>query len=255
MPASNTEPRPFAECPPFEQWDFEALSPDHSRSGEYNDHRLRARRKLGALGKALVKRAKPAAIALDSRSSLHNPHAFNKNQVRRLWVYVCRAKAEKTRLRKVLGRDLAKDLDSAYRNAYLCVALEHEALEVSLRIHADAWFDGQNLVHRTRAEGPRGWLQLLNQLDGYQLKLHDWKGEWRCGDLQPEALEEFLRFYTPGEHQLTVEKRWPVSTQPAAREAIMADDVPAMLLDEAERLLPLYNFTAWSEQSDFLFSK
>ena len=75
--------------------------------------------------------------------------------MRRIWAYLTRTKAEKTRLRRVLGPDLAKDLDAAYRNAYLCLAIEAEALEVSLRIHPEGWYDGQNLLHRTKAEGVR----------------------------------------------------------------------------------------------------
>lgn len=192
-----------------------------------------------------------------TRTSIHNPHAFNGNRVRRLWAYVTRDKAAKGKLRKVLGRDLAKDLDSAYRNAYLCLALEHEAIEVSLRIHPDGWYDGQNLVKRLKTEGVKEWQELLNGLEGFQLKMHDWKGEWRCGDLTPERLEEYLRFYTPGEHTLAVERRWPVPAGPAMRamrEPVFGEGVPAMLVEEALKLVPLYRFTAWSPEADFLFS-
>lgn len=251
-PTDDREPRALSTLEPFEKWDFEALAPERQRSPEYNERRLQARRKLGGLAKTLVKRAKVAELALDSRTSLHNPHAFNQMRVKRLWAYICRAKSEKTRLRKVVGRDLAKDLDSAYRNAYLCVALEHDALEVSLRIHADAWFDGQNLKKRVAGEGVHPWLAELNKLPGYQLRLHDWKGEWPCGTLPPERVEEFMRFYTPGEHSMAVERRWPMPS--GARDAAFGADVPGMLVDELERLLPLYRFTAWSQESDHLFS-
>jgi len=255
MPQATTDPAPFRSLQPFEPWDFEALSPSHSRSAEFNEQRLRARRKLGAIGKALVRAAAESDLELDSRTSIHNPHAFNHNQVKRLWVYVCRAKSEKTRLRKVLGRELAKDLDSAYRNAYLCAAIEHEFLEVSLRIHADGWFDGQNLANRVKAEGVHAWLEQLNALDGFQLKLHDWKGEWRCGSLAPEQLEEFLKFYTPGEHMLAVERRYPIPATPEGRELAAGDEVPQMLVAELARLFALYRFTAWSGESDHLFSR
>lgn len=254
MPAP-AEPRPQARIGPFEAWDFEAVGPSHSTSPELNERRLATRRRLLSLGKELAKRAADAGLELETRSSLHNPHAFNHQRVSRLWAYVCRGKREKTRLRKVVGRDLARDLDSAYRNAYLCLALEHDALEVSLRLHADAWFDGQNLVNRTRKEGTEAWLERLNQLSGFRLRLHDWKGEWPCGALTRERVEEFLRFYTPGEHSLAVERRWPIPTDPAGREVGLGEAVPLEMLAEAERLLPMYRFVAWSEESDFLFSR
>ncbi|MCP3920678.1 MAG: hypothetical protein GY711_34560 [bacterium] len=237
----------------FEPWDFEALAPDRARSPEYNDRRLLARRRLGGLAKTFVARAKEEGLALDSRTSIHNPHSFNGGKVQRLWAYLTRSKKDKTGLRKVLGRDLAKDLDSAYRNAYLCLAIEHDRLEVSFRIHADAWYDGRNLTRRVDGEGVHAWLSVLNTLEGFQLRLHDWKGEWRCGSLTPEALEEFLRFYEPGDHALVVDRRWPVPTEPAAREAVLSEEVPRTLLDELARLVPLYRFAAWSPDSDHLF--
>ena len=114
------------------------------------------RRKLASIAKLAVDEiaaevaGKGGAIELQSRTSLHQPHMFNHMRVRRIWAYITRGKKEKARLKQVLGAELAKDLDSSYRNAYLCVAVEEAAIEVSLRIHPDAWFDGQNLVHRTQ---------------------------------------------------------------------------------------------------------
>jgi hypothetical protein len=249
----DPEPR-VASKGSFEPWDFEALSDARARNSEYNEYRLQARRRLLALGKAAVAAAKDTGVLLEARSSLHNPHAFNGNRVSRLWTYLVRPKAEKVRLRKVLGADLAKDLDQAYKNAYLCLAMEHGALEVSLRIHADAWYDGQNLVQRVKAETLDGWLCVLNDLDGFRLGLADWKGEWRCGALTPERLEEYLHYYKPGEHQLVVERRWPIPTDPEQRKAVLTDEVPKTLLAEVLRLVPLYRFCAWSRSSDFLFS-
>jgi hypothetical protein len=241
------------EFKPFVEADFRILSPSCGADGQYNPFRLESRRRLGALGKALVGRAKEADLALESRTSLHNPHSFNRNRVTRQWAYVVRAKAEKTRLRKVLGVDLAKDLDAAYRNAYLCFAIEEGHLEVSLRIHPEGWYDGQNLVNRIKKEGVGAWKAVLDGLEGFTLRMHDWKGAWECGTADAQALEEYLGFYVPGEHRLTVERRWPAPEGPA-REAALGEEVPGMMLAEAQRLLPLYRFAAWSAESDHLFS-
>ena len=252
MSAKDTEPAPLVGRLAFEEWDFEGLAEHHAGQAESNDYRLRARRKLLAMAKEVAKRAKPLGLALDVRTSLHNPNRFNGMRVRRLWSYATRAKAEKTRLRKLIGAELAKDLDSAYRNAYLCCAIEHDALEVSLRVHPEAWYDGQNLVNRTKADGVKPWLALLNELDGFHLRLHDWKGEWPCGSLEPEQLEEYLKHYTPGEHRLAVERRWPAP--PRAREAALGDAVPEILVEESLRLVPLFRYLVWSKESDYLFS-
>lgn len=246
----QAEPKPVSGVICFEEGDFHSLSDGLCRDPQYNDRRLLARRRLAALGKEVVRRAK-AEVALDSRTSLHNPNQFNGMAVRRLWTYICRAKSEKRRLKGVLGSDLGKDLDAAFRNAYLCLAIEPDALEVSLRIHPDGWYDGQNLLRRLEAEGRAKLLELLNSLPGFQLRMHDWKGDWRCGSLTPESLEEFLSYYKPGEHRFAVEHRLPAP--PGARGMALEEATVEAMVAECLRLLPLYRYAAWSEESDFLF--
>lgn len=254
QPKPEAEPRPLREIVPFEEGDFHVLSEGLAKDPQYNDRRLATRRKLGALGKEAVRRAAEGedGVELLSRTSLHHPTTFNGMRVRRLWTYVCRGKKAKTKLRRILGAELAKDLDAAYRNAYLCLAIESDALEVALRIHKDAWYDGQNLVNRVEREGLDGWIERLNATPGYRLRLDDWKGEWRCGELDRDRVTEFLKYYKPGDHSLTVERRWPAPA--GARGGVLGEGVPEALLDEVAALIPLFRYSAWSEESDFLLS-
>ncbi|MDZ4773976.1 MAG: hypothetical protein SGI72_12675 [Planctomycetota bacterium] len=249
----DSEPQAKAELLPFDDGDFHCLSPSLARDPQYNDRRLVLRRKLLSLAKVFAPEAQALGVEFDVRTSLHSPSSFNGMQVKRIWAYAVRAKSEKKRLKSVLGADLAKDLDASYRNAYVCAAVENDALEVSLRIHADAWFDGANLVNRVKREGFDGWKKQLNALDGYRLRLADWKGEWPCGALGSEKLAEFLKYYKPAEHALVVERRWPAT--PGLRAALFEPHVPREIVGEMLRLVPLYRFTAWSAESDFLFSK
>ena len=248
---TEADPRPLTGAVCFEEGDFHALSEGLASDPQYNDRRLATRRRLLTLGKQAAAAAAELGTKLECRTSLHHPHAFNGMRVRRIWAYVTRAKGEKAKLKRVLGSELGKDLDSAYRNAYLCLAIEAEALEVSLRIHPDAWYDGQNLKNTVERGGLGGWLDELNGLDGYLLRMDDWKGEWRCGELTTERLEEFLSYYTPGEHALAVERRYPApaGTRGAAIEPAAAEELKAELL----RLLPLFRFTAWTPENDHLF--
>ena len=127
-------------------------------------------------------------------------------------------------------------------------------MEVSLRIHSDAWFDGNNLKRRVDKEGQEELLSVLNELDGYFLRLADWKGEWRCWELTASSLREFFGYYEPGTHALAVERVWPApANQPAVRAALFGEGVSTMLLGEMARLEPLYRFAAWSKESDHLF--
>ena len=249
---TDVEPRPESGEITFADADFHALGERLCGDAQYNDARLAARRKLLALGKRLIKRVADAeGPKLEARSSLHNPTAFNGMKVRRLWTYAVRAKAEKNRLKKTLGADLAKDLNAAYKNAYLCLAMEAEALEVSLRIHTDAWYDGQNFLKRLKAEGYEPFLEIANRLDGFVLRLHDWKGEWPLADLGAAGLDEYLKYYEPGEHRMVFERRYPAPA--SARDAACTPEAAGELLAQAERLVPLYRYVAWSKESDFLF--
>ncbi len=251
--APASEPPPLEGSLAFEEGDFHALSARLAGDPEGSARRLVTRRKLSALGKQAVARAEPRGFVLHSRTSLHHPHAFNGMRVKRLWAYLTRGPAEKKRLRAVLGAELGKDLDAAYRNAYLCLAIEAEALEVSLRVHPDAWYDGQNLKNRVAKEGVQDLLAILNALQGFRLRIDDWKGEWICGKLTPERLQEFFGFYVPGEHRLVVEECLPAA--PGNRAPALAPDVPERLVAECLRLLPLYRFAVWSQESDFLFER
>lgn len=238
----------------FSEDDLNALDEVVSRDPAYNERRLVLRRKLAALAKEFCGVKRKPKLGLLPRTSLHNPHAFNGKRVRRIWAYICRDKAEKGRLRKVVGADLAKDLDAAFRNAYFCIAVETDAIEVAIKIHSDAWFDGANLTRRVKADGPGPLTAILNELEGFQLKLDDWKGEWRCGDLDSSRIEEFFKYYEAGTHALSLDRRFPApKNQPAARQAILGEGAPAHLLAELERLVPFYRYAAWSKESDFLF--
>lgn len=248
------EPRPAAGEIAFTEADFHALSAPLDADPQFDAARLATRRKLLALGKrAAAELAEPLGTVLDQRTSIHHPRPFNGMRVRRLWTYLMRPKREKSRLRKTLGADLAKDLDAAYRNAYLCLAIEAQALDVSFRIHKDAWFDGQNLIRRVKAEGLEGWLGILRGLEGFTLRMDDWKGEWPCGPgLDSQRLQEYLGYYVPGDHALTIDRRWPAP--PGARGHAFGAEVPELLLSELARLVPLYRYAVWSEESDFLFA-
>ncbi len=253
MTRSEGEPEAIEGAILFEEADFRALSSGLAADPQYNGHRLAARRRLLTLGKRTAAAAAELGTRLECRTSLHHPHAFNRNRVSRLWAYLTRTRKEKGALQRTLGPELGRDLDAAFRNAYLSIALESEALEVALRIHPDAWYDGQNLRNRVEREGPRPWLALLNQLGGFRLRLHDWKGEWRCGSIETEQLEEFLKYYTPGDHQLAIERRWPAPE--GARGGALEAGCAAELQREVLRLLPLYRYSAWSGESDFLLKR
>ena len=68
------EPAPLARLEPLEEGDFHVLGEGLARDPQYNDRRLHARRKLGAIGKAAqaaIRDATGDAVSLLQRTSLH----------------------------------------------------------------------------------------------------------------------------------------------------------------------------------------
>ena len=96
-------------------------------------------------------------------------------------------------------------------------------------------------------------MQVLNALEGFRLRLADWKGEWICGALSKDKLAEFLKYWKPGEHALVVDQRFPAP--PGARGEALSPEMPERMVGEMMRLVPLYRFAAWSGESDFLFKR
>jgi hypothetical protein len=102
-----------------------------------------------------------------------------------------------------------------------------------------------------KKEGIDAWRGILNELTGFQLRLADWKGDWTCGSLGRERIEEFLKYWKPGEHALSVEQRLPAP--PRARGAALEASTPGRMVEEMLRFVPLYRYAAWSTESDHLF--
>ncbi len=81
--------------------------------------------------------------------------------------------------------------------------------------------------------------------------MDDWKGEWRCGQLTRSRLEEFLSYYVPGEHRMTVEQRFPAP--PSQRGPALSEQAVLHMQSELLRLVPLLKFIAWGPENDHLF--
>lgn len=229
--------------------DFERFRPEVQANPEYNAERLAVRRKLDAIGKALAQRLGSAGAALTSRASLHHPYRFNRFKVDSQWVYLSRADKERRQLQRILGVELGQDLDQNYRHTLLVLEIHQHGLEMALRVHKDAWWDGTNLERKcVRAPERERLAALLRELAGFGLHIHDFRNIHTCSSITSEELSETLRYYKPGEHWLHIEKEVPRDST-----LVVADDFLAQLGTEFERLMPVYRFVAWSPENNFLF--
>ncbi|MEE8142427.1 MAG: hypothetical protein V3T77_04950 [Planctomycetota bacterium] len=233
----------------FLESDFERFRPELQRNPEHNAARLEVRRKLDALGKGLVEELREPDLALASRASLHHPYRFNRFKVDSQWVYLSRSPGERRELKRILGVELGKDLDQNYVHVILVLEIHHHGLEVALRIHKDAWWDGENFKRRTAKIAEREELsRLCSRLDGYGLRIHDHRRIRPCPELTAAEVAEARSFYTPGEHWLHVAREVP-------REHSFVSEAGFFerLTEEFRRLLPLYRYIRWTPENNYLF--
>ncbi|MFG0316592.1 MAG: hypothetical protein ACF8XB_04910 [Planctomycetota bacterium JB042] len=237
------------DLPPFTDADFRAFETHKRRSADFNPERLVLKRKLAAIGEPLRAAVRKAGEDLTLRTSIHNPYVFNGHSVGNLRLYLSPADKAKKPLRDLLGVEFAADTDASYVHANLVLAIDHDGLQIGLRVHERAWWDTQNMKGRCRErEGAEEFAAALNALpESYVLTLHDWQREYRCGSIRWDDVLEFFRYFEPVTHRVRV-------TRTVAKDDPIATDV--RLFSEVARefvaMIPLYRFILWSPENNHL---
>lgn len=233
----------------FRDRDFELYRPELQRNEEYNDARLVVRRRLDAIGKAASKELASKTISFASRASLHHPYTFNGYRVRTQFAYLSRGDKERKDLKRILGVELGKDLDQNFAHTLIVLEIYQHGLEVALRIHKDAWWDGENLKRRLARQPDREeFATLLKELPEYGLRIDDHKRIHACESMTAAEVSETFGYFTPGNHWLHISRDFdredPFVTEPGFLQRI---------IEEFRRLLPTYSFCHWSKKNNHLF--
>ena len=172
-------------------------------------------------------------------------------RVSSLWLYFARGTDRLSELKKVLGPAFSEDLDPHYTHLLLIVELNAKEIRIGLRIHPKAWWEGQNLKQKCEKPAERTrCVELLNQIpDTFSLALHNWARTERCGSVRLDELGHFLRRYTPGEHWVALNRIHP-------REKVLeaGEELSTSIASDLARLVPFYQFIAWSKKNNHLFS-
>lgn len=227
----------------FLERDFKAYERHRQDDPEYNALRLGVRRKLKAIVDATRLEAKALGVDLGAQAGLHHPYTFNSYRVREQRAYLCRGAKERKQLASFFGEALGKDAETHYIQTVLEVCLDDQIVEAALRIHPQAWWDGENLKKRLSDRAQREeFCQLLRALPpGFDLRLHDWKQHHWCTSIKPDELKELMVHYTPGNHWLHVQRQLPKEDALA-----MGPDAEAWVRSSLLALLPAYRFILWS---------
>ncbi len=227
----------------FLERDFKAYERHRQDDPEYNALRLAVRRKLKAMVDATGKEAKGLGVDLSAQAGLHHPYTFNSYRVREQRAYLCRGAKERKKLASFFGEALGKDAETHYIQTVLEVCIDDQIVEAALRIHPQAWWDGENLKKKLRSDDAvlAEFCQLLRALPaGFHLKLHDWKKDNWCSVIKPGDVKEVLEFYTPGNHWLHIQRQLP------KEDAVdMGVEAEAWVRTSLLALLPVYRFILW----------
>jgi hypothetical protein len=227
----------------FLERDFKAYERHRQDDPEYNALRLSVRRKLKAIVDGVQKAAKAAGYDLSAQAGLHHPYTFNAYRVREQRAYLCRGAKERKQLAAFFGDALGKDAETHYIQTVLECCLDDCIVEAALRVHPQAWWDGENLKKKVLADaaGMDEFVRLLRALPpGFNLKLHDWKKDHWCAQAKANEVKEMLQHYTPGNHWLHVQRQLPKEDAVA-----MGPDAEAWVRASLLALLPLQRFTLW----------
>ncbi|MEC7583475.1 MAG: hypothetical protein VYE77_04095 [Planctomycetota bacterium] len=227
----------------FLERDFLAYERHRQDDPEYNALRLSVRRKLKSLADAVQKEAKKLGTDLSGQAGLHHPYTFNSYRVREQRAYLCRSAKERKKLASFFGEALGKDAETHYIQTVLEVCLDDQIVEAALRIHPQAWWDGEHLKKKLLNDDAQmqQFCELLRALPpGFHVKLHDWRKDHWCQQARPAEIAEMLEHYTPGEHWLHVQRQLP------KEDALtMGPEAEAWVKASLLSLLPIYKLTLW----------
>tara|TARA_R110002094_G_scaffold14667_19_gene25685 strand:+ start:1232 stop:1933 length:702 start_codon:yes stop_codon:yes gene_type:complete len=228
----------------FLERDFKAYERNLQKDPEYNALRLGVRRKLKGIADRVQKAAKPLGTDLSAQAGLHHPYSFNAYRVKEQRAYLCRGAKERKKLASFFGEALGKDAETHYIQTVLEVCIDDEIVEAALRIHPQAWWDGENLKKKLLNDPDEleSFCQMLKALPpGFNLKLHDWRVDHWCASIKPSVIKELMQHYTPGEHWLHVQRQLP--KEDALEMGVEAEPwISSSLLS----LLPIYKSILWA---------
>jgi hypothetical protein len=252
----------------FSDADFAAYEAKKWKSNVYNRERLDVKQKLLALGRELASGVAAAdGSPLTLEASVEHPAQWNHKQVEAQHIFLSRNPDARKELDKIIekGQSMASLIDdpTPQRNhLFLAVTVDHERIEVALKLHPDARVDRQNLERRTADHFEREkLLSLLNRLPaGFEVGVtgapltaardaSDGDLTSLVGSLSATAAPAAALGPAP-QKLLYVGRRFD-------RAGVIA--AGAAFLDEARgalaALMPLYHYIAWSRDNDFVSIK
>lgn len=237
----------------FSASEFDAYAPPKASSNAFNRPRLEAREKATSLGRSMQADATSLGLALELRASDEHPSLWNKRSVTAQWVFLWRDAESRKALDALTegGRSLKETLTDPtpfFRHAFLALHVDHEGVEVSLRVHGDAWVDARNLRARcASAEGRAALVEAIRALpEDFVLGVTD-AARMPVREVTDATLDGALAAWSQPTQWWSV--GWPLP------RAVVLDQGGALedpILAAFRALVPIYRLVAWSRDNDLI---
>lgn len=244
---------------PLTDKDFDAYLPKKWQSNVFNRDRLEVKQKLQALGQVLAPSMVDAGGApLECEVSAEHPALWNQRKVQNQHLFFSRNEAARAEIDGIIskGRTMAALIEdpSPLRNhIFLSLMLDHQQVELALKLHSDAAVDRENLQRLGQdfflVEKLVG---LLNQLPPeYRVSLTD-QGQLQgqdtpAAEVTPEVLEQLITALPTADAWFSV--RLCIDRADAMEHG---EGLAEFARQQLSLLLPLMHCIAWIRDNDFI---
>jgi hypothetical protein len=241
----------------FGDVDFDAYLPRKALSHLYNRERLETKQKLLALGAQIGTHMVGSDRApLACEASAEHPALWNHKRVDAQHLLFSRNIQARLEIEGLIdkSRTLASLIDdpTPYRkHIVLAVMIDHQQVEIALKLHADARIDRENLEHKCAEYFHRERLTAM---------LHALPAQYRVGvvggvTIAPEAVDDDAVSALVAE--FSGSGSWLFAGRAYRRDdpAPRTPDFARVAREDLDRLLPAFHFIAWTRDNDFVSVK
>ena len=222
--------------------DFDAYLAEKWSNNLHNLSRMKVKDKVQRLIKSIHADLNLPELKVEASSEI--PSVWNGRKVEDQWAYLLRGEVARRQLQPVLARrtDLATRVKvpaEHYRHALLCVRIDHEQIEIGVRISQHATVDLANLQGRASGDS--------ETLEAIMSALPEGMGVDGC----PGQTEDLLAALAAAR---TGERDWVLVCKHVSRDE--AIELGAEMITEvqtaARGVLPLFNYLHWTPDNDYM---
>jgi transcription antitermination factor NusG len=232
---------------------FEYFQEPRSRSNVWSRQRLELKQKLVAFAGTFHDAFHLSDLDLDITASDHYPSLWNSKCVDRQWIFFSRGKESRKIVEEVI--DVKRTLSSTitdptpyFKNVFIGLDVNAETVGMAVCLHWKAWVDRDNFLGRLEVpEERRRWIDIVGSLhEEYLLKV-DGMPPLPVAEADEESLAPCIEQFRSSAGF------WSTGLFVPKDQALqLGEDIWEVVKIAFMLLIPVYEFTAWSPENDFI---